>query len=92
MNFVLILLHFEYDDVMMMEETFFENYYLLIDYFLMEMINVDVRLVWEMKNVQHVYEIYLDLNDSLIIMFPISIESFIFVKNVDLSFLMNYFR
>jgi len=92
MNFVLILLHFEYDDVMMMEETFFENYYLLIDYFLMEMINVDVRFVWEMKNVQHVYEIYLDLNDSLIIMFPISIESFIFVKNVDLSFLMNYFR
>ncbi len=76
MNFVLILHHIEYDDVMMIKEIFVEIYYLLRNYFLMEMLNVDEQFLWEMKNVEHVYVIYLGLGDCLIIMIPIFIKHF----------------
>jgi hypothetical protein len=81
MNFVLVLLHFDCDERMRVEEIFVEIYYLL-----MEMLSVDEQFVLEIENVQHVYEIYLDLDEFLITMFPIKKEFVVFYFKHEVHF------
>jgi hypothetical protein len=64
MNFVRVF-YVEYVDVL---EIFVENYYFLMDYFFLEM-----------ENVQHISESYLDFDDFLIMMVPIEKRKFIYL-------------
>jgi hypothetical protein len=72
MNFVRVLVDLEYVDdvVLVMKEIFVEIYYLLMENILSEMLSVDEQFVSEMENEFDAYEIYLDLDDFLIMTDP----------------------